>query len=324
MMASILTITLNPAVDLFTEADIVRPIFKMRTSDFRCDPGGGGINVARVIIEIGGEAEAVFLGGGATGVWLDALLGHEGTHRRMLPIAGETRVAYSVRERASGFDYRFVPPGPPVSAAEIGSCIEFVRNCSNQYVVASGSLPVHAPADSYAEMARIVREHGGRFVLDSSGEGLRATLQQSRVFLVKPSIGELSEYAGQDLDEKAAREVAESLVKNGAAEIVAVTMGAQGALLMTADGAIRMPAPHVKARSTIGAGDAFLGAMVWALSKDWALKGAFSLGIAAGAAAVLAPGTQLCRHEDIRSLYPLSKDASTEYEGMKGFTSEDE
>ena len=85
-MKSILTLTLNPSVDLFSEVEMVRPIRKIRTKKDRADPGGGGINVARVVTMLGGRAEAVFLGGGPTGQWLDTLIGKEGVARRMLPI----------------------------------------------------------------------------------------------------------------------------------------------------------------------------------------------------------------------------------------------
>lgn len=311
-MAPILTITLNPTVDLFGEVGQVRPIRKVRVSNQRYAPGGGGINVARVIATIGADVEAVFLGGGPTGSWLDALLARDGIRRRMVPISGDTRVAFAVQESGSGFDYRFVPTGPAVTADEVEPCLDIIRNHPAEYVVASGSLPEEIRPDIYATMAKIVADKGGRFVLDSSGDGLHTTLEQSRVFLVKPSLGELEQLVGHELDEHSAREAATSLVKRGAAEMVAVTMGAHGALLVTADDVQRMPAPRVKVRSAIGAGDAFLGAMVYALASGWTVRGAFHLGIAAGAAAVLRPGTELCRREDIRSLYPMSPEADTE------------
>lgn len=311
-MSSILTITLNPTVDLFGEVGVVRPIRKVRVSNQHYAPGGGGINVARVIATIGGAVEAVFLGGGPTGSWLDALLARGGIRRQMVTISGDTRVAFAVQESGSGFDYRFVPNGPAVSEEEVKPCLDIVRSHPAEYVVASGSLPEKIPPDIYAKIAKIVAEKGGRFVLDSSGDGLRVTLEQSRVFLVKPSLGELEQLVGHELDEQSAREAAVSLVKRGVAEMVAVTMGAHGALLVTAEDVLRMPAPRVKVRSAIGAGDSFLGAMVSALAGGWAVKGAFHLGIAAGAAAVLTPGTELCRREDIRSLYPMSPDADTE------------
>lgn len=311
-MSSILTITLNPTVDVFGEVGVVRPIRKMRVSNPRYAPGGGGINVARVIAMIGGDVEAVFLAGGPTGSWLDALLARDGIRRRTIPISGDTRVAFVVQESGSGFDYRFVPTGPAVSAEQVEPCLDIIRSHAAEYVVASGSLPEKISPDIYAQMAKIAADKGGRFVLDSSGDGLRTTLDQSRVFLAKPSLGELEQLVGHELDEQSAREAARSLVKRGAAEMVAVTMGAHGALLVTADDVLRMPAPRVKVRSITGAGDSFLGAMVYALAGGWAVEGAFHLGIAAGAAAVLRAGGELCRREDIRALYPMSPDADTE------------
>jgi 6-phosphofructokinase 2 len=304
-MSSILTFTLNPTVDLFSEVEIVRPIRKIRTEADRADPGGGGINVARVVTVLGGKAEAVFLGGGPTGQWLDALLQAEGVPRRMLPIEGQTRVSFSVNERASGYDYRFVRGGPQIAPEEMMPCLDIARRHGEGFVVISGSLPATAPADFFAQLARAAREGGACFVLDTSGEALKATLAEGGVHLVKPSRGELEELVGGELDEQGLVEAALSIVKRGQAEMVAVSMGAEGALLASADGAIRSATPHVKVRSAIGAGDSFLGAMVWALDRGWSRQDAFELGIAAGAAAVTTPGTQLCRREDIEALYPM-------------------
>lgn len=308
-MASILTFTLNPSIDLFSEVAAVRPIRKMRTQKDRADPGGGGINVARVVTMLGGEAEAVFLGGGPTGDWLDRLLEEEGVPRRMLPIAGQTRVSFSVNEKSSGYDYRFVRGGPDISTNEILPCIDIAAAHKGGYIVGSGSLPASAPPDFFTQLARKAAENGSRFVLDTSGEALKSTLAEGGVYLVKPSMGELEELVGSELDDKAAAEAALSIVKQGQAEMVAVSMGAQGALLATADGTIRRPTPRVKERSAIGAGDSFLGAMVWALGEGWATEAAFELGIAAGAAAVITPGTQLCRRADVEALYPKLTDA---------------
>ncbi|MCG6115427.1 MAG: 1-phosphofructokinase family hexose kinase [Mesorhizobium sp.] len=308
-MASILTFTLNPSIDLFSEVAAVRPIRKMRTQKDRADPGGGGINVARVVTMLGGEAEAVFLGGGPTGDWLDRLLEEEGVPRRMLPIAGQTRVSFSVNEKSSGYDYRFVRGGPDISTDEILPCIDIAAAHKGGYIVGSGSLPASAPPDFFTQLARKAAENGSRFVLDTSGEALKSTLSEGGVYLVKPSMGELEELVGPELDDKAAAEAALSIVKRGQAEMVAVSMGAQGALLATCEGTIRRPTPRVKERSAIGAGDSFLGAMVWALSEGWATEDAFELGIAAGAAAVITPGTQLCRRADVEALYPKLTDA---------------
>jgi len=112
------TLTLNPAVDGSADAEVVRPVRKTRTSNEDCDPGGGGINVARVVQELGGSALAVYLGGGATGAVRDELLDAHGIPRRRVPIQDHTRVSHAVFERASGLEYRFVPEGPQVTEGE--------------------------------------------------------------------------------------------------------------------------------------------------------------------------------------------------------------
>lgn len=302
-MTQILTITLNPAVDLSSVAPAVRHTRKIRTTDERCDPGGGGINVARVIAALGGEAEAVFLAGGEIGSLLGRLLRDEGICCHAVPIAGQTRIGFSVREQDTGLEYRFVPKGPKVSDDELQPILDIVGNHQADYVVVSGSLPAGAPADIYARMAELTAARGARFVLDSSGEGLRTTLERSQVFLVKPSLGELEQLVGKKLDEDGVRRAAADLVERGAAELVAATMGIEGAVLASAEGIVRVPAIHVSVRSAVGAGDSFLAAMTWAVSQGWTKEDAFRFGIAAGAAAVMTPGTELCRHADVNTLY---------------------
>ncbi|PWW01452.1 6-phosphofructokinase [Hoeflea marina] len=304
-MSRILTITLNPAVDISGDTDVVTPTRKVRTSGTRHDPGGGGINVARVIAELGGDAEAVFLAGGEIGPLLDRLLAEEGLRRRLFPIAGQTRVDFVVQERKTGLEYRLVAAGPAVGPDELEPCFQAIASHIGGYVVASGSLPDGAPSDTYVRMAELAAASGSRFVLDTSGEGLQAALERSRIFLVKPSLGELEKLVGRQLDDDGAGRAAAGIVARGAAEMVAVTMGADGALLATSTGLLRVPPIHVRVRSAVGAGDSFLGAMVWALSEGKAVGEAFRFGVAAGAAAVMTPGTELCRRGDVIELFEM-------------------
>lgn len=302
-MAEILTVTLNPTIDIFSEADVVRPTRKTRTANTRHSPGGGGINVARVIASLGGDAEAVFLAGGEIGSLLDRLLGEEGIRRHPIPIVGQTRIGYIVREKSTGLEYRFVPTGPTVHSHELQPCFQTIESHRGSYVVASGSLPEGVPMDTYARIAGIAASRGARFILDSSGTGLQTTLEKSKVFLVKPSLGELERLVGRKLNEADASQAAAGIVARGAAEFVAVTLGADGALLASSSGVVRLPAIHVRVRSAVGAGDSFLGAMIWALSEHKTPEEAFRLGLAAGAAKATTPGTQLCHRADIFDLY---------------------
>ncbi|MYZ49240.1 2-amino-4-hydroxy-6-hydroxymethyldihydropteridine diphosphokinase [Propylenella binzhouense] len=303
LVTPIVTLTLNPTIDGSSEAETVVPTHKVRTTNERYDPGGGGINVARVVHELGGEALAVALAGGATGALLDELLGREGIPRRLVRIAGHTRISYMVYEASTGREYRFVPDGPEIADAETAACAELVHAVRCRYFVASGSLPRGIRTEVYAELAETTAAAGAKFVLDTSGDALVAALRRGGLHLVKPSLSELEAFSGRPLREPAAQdEAARALARSGAAEMVALTLGADGALLATRDEVHRLAAPQVKARSAVGAGDSFLGAMVHGLSTGMAPRAAFALGVAAGAAAVLTPGTELCRRADVERL----------------------
>ena len=308
-MTNILTITLNPALDVWVEADALRPTHKTRTSNPSFDAGGGGINVARVIAMLGGVAEAMFLAGGEIGAMLDRVLAEQHIWRTRIAIADQTRISFVVGEPATGLEYRFVASGPVVQTHELQSCFDEVATRRAGFVVASGSLPNVAPGDTYARLAEITAAQGGKFVLDSTGAGLKDTLGKAPVYLVRPSLAELEQFVGRKLDDAGIQQAATELVSRGAAEMVAVTMGADGALLATASGVIRLPAIHVRVRSAVGAGDSFLGAMVWALAEGGPAEEAFRLGLAAGAAAAMTRGTRLCQRQDVFDLFAKNSPA---------------
>ena len=302
-MKTIVTLTLNPSIDGSAEADLVRPVHKIRTSDERYDPGGGGINVARVIRELGGPALAMYLAGGATGSVLDDLLETALIAHRRIPIEDHTRISHAVFERSSGEEYRFVPAGPLVMEWEWRAILEALEDIDCEYLVASGSLPRAVPDDFYETVAALAHRKGIRLVLDTSGSALRAGLVRG-VHLVKPSLGELEALVGRRLADGAAQEAAaRELIDAGSAEMVALTLGRDGALLVTAQAALRQPALDVVAKSAVGAGDSFVAAMTLALAQGRDEQDAFEYGMAAGAAAVLSPGTGLCRREDVERLY---------------------
>src|SRR6476646_142265 len=142
------------------------------------DPGGGGVNVARVLHELGGDVLAIVSAGGASGRVLEELLDEAGVPRRSVLIRGQTRVSLNVQDRESGLEYRFVPEGPTLSATEFQACLAAVEQEPCEWLIASGSLPHGVPDDAYAQVARIATRRGQRFVLDTSGTALVAALEQ--------------------------------------------------------------------------------------------------------------------------------------------------
>ena len=287
------TLTLNPSIDVSSEAEKVEPTRKVRTCCERIDPGGGGINVARVLHRFGTSVEAVFLAGGATGEAFDALLGKAGLIRRWVRIDEDTRTSLAIHERSTGRDYRFVPEGPPLQPAEIDACREAILAASCDYLVASGSLPPGVPDDFYVGVAKAAQKIGARFVLDTSGEELRDAVAAGGIHLLKASSEELD------------REAAEATVRAGHAEHVTLTLGGEGALLIGPDGTWRLSAVETDPLSTVGAGDSFLAGMVAGLAAGKKMSEAFRLAVACGAAATLSPGTDLCYPKDAERLLRL-------------------
>lgn len=309
-MKTIATLTMNPTIDVAYDADVVSPIHKIRSYDERYDPGGGGINVSRVIARLGGTARALYLSGGATGAALDGLIDLHQMVRSRIPIAGDTRIATSVFERTSGKEYRFVPRGPTVTPSEWQLCLDRLEEIVCDYLVASGSLPQGVPDDFYGRVQEIARRRGFALILDSSGEALRSGVLAGGLFLIKPSRGELQQLVGRPLDTRAEiAAVAAEIVARGQSRYVAVTLGRDGAILAQEAGVAYLPAVAVEAKSAVGAGDSFLAAMTFALAGGRDPLDAFRYGIAAGAATVLTPGTGLCLPTDVERLYQLVSDS---------------
>ena len=287
------TLTLNPSIDVSSEAEKVEPERKVRTCCERIDPGGGGINVARVLNRFGTEVQAIFLAGGATGKAFEELLDREKLARRLIPIADDTRTSLTIHERSSRREYRFVPEGPSVTPEELKACLEAIGADTSNYFVASGSLPPCVPDSFYATVGALVRRSGAKLVLDTSGGELKQAIAAGGIYLLKAS--------KEEIDPAAAR----GIVDSGHAKLVAVTLGSDGAMLVDSEGSHLLPSVEVETVSTVGAGDSFLAGMAYGLAIDREPIEAFRVAVAAGAAATLSEGTDLAYPKDVERLLAL-------------------
>jgi 6-phosphofructokinase 2 len=300
----VVTLTMNPALDLSTAVGEVVPFTKLRCGAMRRDPGGGGINVARVIQRLGGEACAVFPVGGCVGQALVQLVAGEGIRTRTIPIADETREDFSFWETSTGKQYRFVEQGPELSEKEWRACLEaFLAEADGAaFAAISGSLPPGVPAEFFRLAARGLKERRVPLALDTAGAGLKAALAEGAA-LVKPNQNEFAELVGGKISETGAlAKAAKDLAAANNVEAIALTLAERGAILASRDVAFHADAPDVEAVSTVGAGDSFLGAMIYGLVEGREKKDAFRGAVAAGSAALLSPGTDLAHPEKIKSL----------------------
>jgi 6-phosphofructokinase 2 len=303
-MPTIVTLTMNPALDIATATDRVEPAHKLRCSVPRYDPGGGGINVARAIHALGGEAVAVFPIGGPAGEMIRYMLQQEGVAHHAVAISGFTRESLAVEELTSGKQFRFILPGPELSPADQERCLDELSAAAEgaQYIVASGSLPPGVPDRFYARVSELAQRRRARFVLDTSGAALKQA--GCGIYLLKPSLRELADLAGRSIrTERDEEHAVRQIIKQDRCDIVVLSLGARGALLATAEGCERFGAIPVEARGTVGAGDSMLAGVVLGLSRGLTMRDGLRFGMAAGAAALLGSGTQLCRRSDVERLY---------------------
>ena len=302
-MTLIVTLTLNPAIDLSYEVDAIVPTQKLRTRQERTFPGGGGINVARVLARLGKPSTCVYLAGGATGPSFEALLAEQGLPATRVPIASATRIATTVFETSTGKEFRFTPPGPEVTEAEWRGCLDMLASVQCDWLVASGSLPPGVPDDFYAHLAAMTAGNDTRLVLDSSGLALRDAIAAGGVYLAKPNLAEFEKLTGRAFaGPEEVGETALEVVRASGLYAMVVTLGAQGAVLATGDDIDVCPALALEAKSAVGAGDSFVAGMVHALADGEDMAAAFRFGMAAGSAAILTPGTELALREDIEKM----------------------
>ena len=299
----IITLTINPSLDKSTHFKGLVAEQKMRCEKPRYDAGGGGINVSKAISKLGGSSLCVFTSGGSPGEMLEELIQEAGIESQALKTKNWTRENFIALDNATKSQYRFGFPGNELSESEIEILLTIVKEFQTDYLVISGSLNEGLPTDFYSKIAQIAKASGIKVIVDTSGEALQKVLETG-VYLVKPNIGELAKLIGVDrLELLDVEKAAKTLIEKGSAEIIVVSLGAEGAILITKDTTEFVAAPKVEKKSTVGAGDSMVGGMVWALSQNKTLKEVIHMGVSCGTAATMNEGTQLFKVEDVMRLF---------------------
>ncbi|HDT6544562.1 TPA: 6-phosphofructokinase II [Kluyvera ascorbata] len=304
-MVKIYTLTLAPSLDSATQTPQIYPEGKLRCSAPVFEPGGGGINVARAITFLGGNATALFPAGGATGEHLVALLQAEHVPVNSVESREWTRQNLHVHVDASGEQYRFVMPGATLHDDELEALQNNISQIdSGSLLVISGSLPPGVSLTQFVSLIKSAQQHGLRCIIDGSGDALAAALAIGDIELVKPNQKELSALVQRDLNQPDdVRNAAQEIVRSGKARRVVVSLGAQGALAVDAHSCVQVVPPPIKSQSTVGAGDSMVGAMTLKLAEGAGLEEMVRYGVAAGSAATINQGTRLCSRENTQKIY---------------------
>jgi 6-phosphofructokinase 2 len=291
---------MSPTLDDSFTVPRLTPASKMRCSPARFDPGGGGINVARVLHVLGEQSTAVFPVGGYLGQSLQHLLGLEGISTAGVPVHGETRQSHHVVDQETGLEYRFVLPGPALNPADQHRCLLTLQehSANANYVVLSGSMPDGVAPDFVLEVAKLASAVGARLVLDTSGEALE---QVRDAYLVKPSVRELEELVGRKLEHATAQiQAAREFLSRSNSTALVLSRGQQGVIVVTDTLAQVIPAHCAEVISTVGAGDALVAGIVAGLCRGWDLIRSTHLGVACSAAMTETVGTALFTLGELR------------------------
>jgi 6-phosphofructokinase 2 len=305
-MKKIVTITFSPSVDKSVSIDKMLPETKMKCYDVETFPGGGGINVARVLTRFNCAVTALFPANKFIIPFFEKSLKKEKVRYSIIESKNATRESIEVFEQQTKKQYRLVIPSNDLRKNEWAACLKALDQFENiDYIIVSGSLPKNAPATIFEKVAKITNLRSARLIIDSSGESLKNAVKES-VYLLKPNLEEFRLLIGQaNLEETNLTEAALKFLQKSKCENLVISLGSKGAMLFSKSETHFIKAPKVKVKSTVGAGDSMLAGLIYGLSLGLNLKECLQHGIAFGTATTLQNGTALCSPKDVEKLLPI-------------------
>jgi 6-phosphofructokinase 2 len=302
----IATVTLNPSLDKIVTVEELVMDEANRWTSLRRDPGGKGINVSRVIHELGGKTVAYGFIGGIDGETLKHLLQQQGVPFDFTPINGEIRSNFIITDLGTCHQTRIDAPGPHIMRHELQKLVQKVKHISPKpdFLVFAGSVPPAVPADIYRQLIEAAKNNGIKTVLDSDNKWLKEGIK-AKPNVIKPNVHEAEELLDKHLRSETAIVKALKLLIDRGIEVAVISRGKEGLIAANGEKVIKAIPPQVDVRSTVGAGDSTIAGLVLKLNEGLGIDEYCRWAVAAGTAAALTPGTELCRREDVERL--LSK-----------------
>ena len=303
----VITLTLNPALDKSAKVDGIVPEQKLKCHSIQYQPGGGGINVSRVLNRLSIPSNCIFPFGGDCGQHLNELLLHENIKPQSIPIKAWTRENLAVVDTKTGMQYRFGMPGNTLLNTELTE-IELTLEklvTANDILVLSGGLAEEMSSDYFAKLIRNFADRDIKIVLDTSGPALKEALKEN-VYLIKPNQRELALLAGKEfLSSAEQEEFALEIIKTQRAKYVVVSLGVRGAFIASENGIFYQSTPSVSVNSTIGAGDSMVAGLIYSIINNCSPEIMLKWGVACGVAATMSEGTGLAHKVDIDSIFKI-------------------
>ncbi|WP_298839304.1 1-phosphofructokinase [Clostridium sp.] len=307
----ITTITINPAVDKTIEINNFSVGNVNRVASVRLDAGGKGINVSKVIKNLGGESRAMGILSGTSGKFIKDYLDEINILNDFVFTKGETRTNIKVVDMLNHTNTDINEAGPEASLKDLSDVCDKVFNNinSDDTIILSGSVPSNVDKKIYGNWITKAKEKGAKTILDADGEMLKAGIIAGP-YLVKPNIDELGAMFNKKIGGVVeTAQIAKSLLKYGII-IVAVSLGSEGAVFVTKESTIYAHGLKVDVKSTVGAGDSMVAALAYSLEKGLSFEDTVKLSVATGAANVMTEGTKA---SDIKTIIELEKQVVFEY-----------
>lgn len=304
-MKTIVSITFSPTIDKSVSIPRMLPETKIKCSNLELYPGGGGINIARVLTRFDADIIALFPANRIRIPFFKTTLSKEKVKNMIVECQNETRESIEIYETFSGKQFRLVMPNSDLTTSEWEELLQALVEIKQiDFVVVSGSFPTNSPINIFGRLAQIADSKKAKLIVDTSGESLKKAIRES-LYLIKPNLEEFSHLIGNsDLKIADLKEAAMTFLEKNKCELVVISLGKKGAVLYSKMATYHIKAPKVVVKSTVGAGDSMLAGIIYGLSLDMGLRECLKYGIAFGTATTLQSGTALCTQKDVEELLP--------------------
>lgn len=302
MNVPVSTLTLNPAIDVTYEISQLVADSKTNSKEANIFPGGNGINVSRGLKRLGKNAHTCCIFARETGSLIRSMLRAEGIYPVTLEVPGRNRVNCTIQQRRPPEEFKVAGIGPEITAESLEQITTIFLNLAGTgYGVLSGSTLPGAPENLYTDLAIKLRAQGARAVVDTKDAMLRETVE-AKPFLIKPNKYELEVLCGRSLPTLEAIAEEARKVQQMGIDNVCVTMAEEGAILVDANNSYYAPAPKVRVRCSVGAGDTMLAGLISAFSDEKSLDEVLHLGLACASGSISRDGTELFHPGELETL----------------------
>lgn len=282
----IITVTMNPSIDISYPLETLKLDTVNRVPLVSKTAGGKGLNVTRVINQLGGDVLATGLLGGHHGAFIESQLNTEGINHQFAKIAGETRNSIAILHD-EGHQTEILEAGPNVSILELAAFEKqlHVLLKESSLVTLSGSLAAGIPVDYYQRLLSIAKQYDVKTLLDTSGESLKASLENTeKPYLIKPNTEEIADLIGRELvieNIEQVKAILSSEIFTGV-EWIVVSLGGDGAIVKQGTDFYRVEIPQITVVNPVGSGDSTIAGLGFALDKGLSVEEVLQYGMVAG------------------------------------------